>query len=94
MNFQEIFHVENIKCGGCMNTIIKGIHQINAGYQININAQEGCVVIDSNEPIPRNEVLSALDRMGYPLSENNSLVKKAQSYVSCAIGRITSSSSQ
>ena len=35
-----------------------------------------------------NKVIKKLDQMGYPKVGHNSLLKKAKSYVSCAIGRI------
>lgn len=90
MKHHQIFQVENIKCGGCMQTITKGLHQINTGYEVHIDSVNGQVVIDSESEIEQEAIIHALDQMGYPISGENNTWKKAKSYVSCAVGRMTS----
>jgi copper chaperone CopZ len=82
------FHVENIKCGGCANSIVTKLEKVAGvnGVRVNIENQEIAVEGSFDE----NEVSLMLTNMGYPRIGENDFIKKAKSYVSCAIGRIQS----
>jgi hypothetical protein len=41
------------------------------------------------ENLVREIYIKKLDSMGYPEKGNNTFVKEAKSYVSCAIGKVT-----
>lgn len=90
MKYHQVFQVENIKCGGCMQTITKGLKHIDSGYDVHMDQSNGTIVIDSERSIDSEAVTHALDQMGYPISGDNNAWKKAKSYVSCAVGRMTS----
>ena len=82
--------VENIKCGGCMNTIKKELLQIVGIQEVNITKEED--KIDIMGEVNRELVIQKLATLGYPEKGNNNLLHKAKSYVSCAVGRMGSES--
>lgn len=83
----EIF-VENIKCGGCMNSIKTALMKLNGLSEVQIDKEKDKVSI-SGKAINHDEVLNKLASLGYPEKGNNSLISKAKSMVSCAVGRIS-----
>lgn len=86
----HIFEVENIKCGGCMNTIRKGLEQLPGVHAAQPENEHGTVTVEFDENIVAETAISAkLTEMGYPPTGENTLGKKAKSYVSCMIGRVT-----
>ncbi len=83
----EIF-VENIKCGGCMNSIRSALLKLEGVNDVQINKETDRVSV-SGEQLNRETVINKLAALGYPEKGNNSLMSKAKSMVSCAVGRIT-----
>jgi copper chaperone CopZ len=83
----ELF-VENIKCGGCMTSIKKGILELAGVTHVDISLEAEKITIEGNH-LDRVAILKTLDHMGYPEKGNNTLFKEAKSYVSCAIGKVT-----
>jgi copper chaperone CopZ len=82
----ELF-VENIKCGGCMTSIKKGILELNGVSQVAIVLEDEKITIEGDH-LNRKAITKKLDGMGYPEKGNNTLFKEAKSYVSCAIGKM------
>ncbi|TKB96416.1 heavy-metal-associated domain-containing protein [Pedobacter cryotolerans] len=78
--------VENIKCGGCINSIKTALMKINGVENVSIDKETETVTIDAT--VEKIILINALSKMGYPEKGNNDLLKKAKSYVSCAIGKI------
>lgn len=80
--------VVNMKCGGCEAKIKASL--LKAGLtNVSIDVAEQKVSFDGDADVAR-KVLAGL---GYPEAaspEANSLMKKGHSYISCAIGRLTS----
>jgi copper chaperone CopZ len=85
---QEIT-VENIKCGGCMNSIKTALQKIVNVQEVNIDKESGIISISNDLPVDREKVVNQLAKMGYPEKGNNNLFQKAKSYVSCAIGNLS-----
>lgn len=83
--------VENIKCGGCANTIRKRLTEIDGVSGAEVVVEQGLVQVEANEAL-RPTVVAALAKSGYPESGTvqgvASLKAKATSFVSCAIGRM------
>ena len=85
--------VENIKCGGCANSIKKGLMDEAGVSTVEIDVENGMVSIDG-ENLDRDAIAAHLLKMGYP--ESGSVVgmkaaaAKAKSFVSCAIGKVSS----
>jgi len=80
--------VENIKCGGCMNSIKKAISAIAGVEKVEISKETETVVVEGAENL-RTQITEKLASLGYPEKGNNNLLHKAKSFVSCAIGRVT-----
>ena len=83
--------VENIKCGGCAGTIKKNILSDSRVEAVEVDIEQGLVVIDSKDEA-RDDYSAALLKMGYPetgTAEGLAAAKaKAKSFVSCAVGKV------
>ena len=87
---QTTIHIQNLKCGGCANTISKGISSIETIQNVAVNVEESSVTFDYGTDEKLQEVKEKLKSLGYPEDgEANSLMEKAKSYVSCAIGKMS-----
>lgn len=86
-----VVEVENIKCGGCANTIRKRLMALPGVRDAEVMIEDGRIRIDADES-RRAAVVDTLLAAGYPESGSAtgvaSLKAKAASFVSCAIGRI------
>lgn len=78
--------VENIKCGGCVNSIKNALLKISGVENVSIDKDTETVTIDGT--LDKNILVQALSKLGYPEKGNNNLIKKAKSYVSCTIGKM------
>ncbi len=84
--------IENLKCGGCENTIVKGLKAIMGVQTVTVDQVNKSVVLDA-DPNVRQQIVEKLLAMGYP--EKGSVagldkgIATAKSFVSCAIGRIS-----
>jgi copper chaperone len=83
--------VENIKCGGCANSIRSKLLEQELARAIDVDIEQGEVQVEGN-PEWRDQVIIALAKMGYPevgsVEGMKAAAAKAKSFVSCAIGRI------
>lgn len=79
--------VENIKCGGCMNSIQTALLKLNNVEKVTINKETETITVEGN--ISKDKLIAKLNELGYPEKGDNSLVKKAKSYVNCAIGKMS-----
>lgn len=84
--------VENIKCGGCANSITKALMAIAGVSYATVDVEKGEISIDSGEDL-RSKITDRLLELGYPesgaISGFRSATAKAKSFVSCAIGRVS-----
>jgi len=85
-------HVENIKCGGCEKSIIKGLTSIEGLSNIVIDRDQQLVSVTADDSL-REALVAKLNSMGYPehgsVSGLDAGLANAKSFVSCAIGRIS-----
>jgi copper chaperone len=90
---QHVIEVENIKCGGCANTIKSKLGRIEGAGNIEIDIERGRVTVNAPDD-SREQLLATLLANGYPEKGSVEGMKaaraKAKSFVSCAIGRIGS----
>ena len=84
---KQEFEVENIKCGGCMNSIKTALLKIENVTEVSIDKEIDTIYVSGN--VERDILISKLNDLGYPEKGNNSLSKKAKSYVNCAIGKMS-----
>jgi copper chaperone len=85
--------VENIKCGGCANTITTKLNTLPAVTSCQVDIENGVITIDGDE-VHKLEVTRLLLKLGYPESGTAEGLKaaaaKAKSFVSCAVGKMNS----
>jgi copper chaperone len=83
--------VDNIKCGGCANTIRTKLSE-SFGAEVSVDVENGIVTIDSADD-QRSGIVARLAQLGYPESGSTEGLEKAtakaKSFVSCAIGRMS-----
>ena len=86
--------VENIKCGGCANTITTRLNALDAVSDSQVDIENGVVTITGDES-SKAQVAQLLLKLGYPEKGTAEGLKaataKAKSFVSCAVGRIKES---
>ena len=84
--------VENIKCGGCANSIRKALGAIEGVTGVNVDVEKGDIQVEGDEAA-RAAVTKRLLDLGYPesgaVSGIGSVAAKAKSFVSCAVGRVS-----
>lgn len=81
--------IQNLKCGGCANTVTTRLSQLDNISEIEVNNDDSSVAFAYKEDSNLEEVIHLLSKLGYPVDgEDNTLSKKAKSFVSCAIGRM------
>ncbi len=81
--------IQNLKCGGCENTIVKKLHALKGITDISVNISDSILSFSYETKNGLETVKKELSRLGYPIEGyKNTLDKKAKSYISCAIGRI------
>lgn len=81
--------VQNLKCGGCANTITTKLEHIKEVSNIAVDVEKSEITFDYDSEITLLNAKEALKNAGYPeINDDNSLITKAKSYVSCAIGKV------
>jgi copper chaperone len=84
--------VENIKCGGCANSIRKGLLEMDGISAVDVGIEEGWVEV-TTASASRETIVERLRSMGYPETGSvhglGAAGAKARSFVSCAVGRMS-----
>jgi copper chaperone CopZ len=85
----KTIQVENLKCGGCANTIKKGLISLDGIDEVTVDVETSKVTMNTNDTTVITNVIAKLSNMGYPqVGDPNSVLKKAKSFVSCAVGKM------
>lgn len=79
--------VENIKCGGCMNSIKTALLKLDDVTEVAIDKETDTVTVTGDAG--RDVLISKLSKLGYPEKGHNSLLHKGISFVSCAVGNMS-----
>jgi len=87
----KTIQVQNVKCGGCANTLTTKLADEFGTIEVNLNVMPREISLEiADENIPKLE--EALKNLGYPIAsakfgfiEDTSM--KAKSFVSCAVGK-------
>ena len=81
--------IQNLKCGGCANTITRRLSEINDLSELTINNDNHTVSFNYEHENTLIKAKELLNNIGYPVvGDKNALTTKAKSFVSCAVGRI------
>jgi len=87
-----LIEVENLKCGGCAQTITSRLLEIDGVTNVSVDNDAETVSYDGTENT-QPTVLETLRKLGYPekgsVSGLEAGVATAKSYVSCAIGKFS-----
>ena len=91
---KRTFQVQNVKCGGCANTLREKLVKTFGEVEVNLEVEPREITLDIDEE-RIGELGSALKQLGYPfVGEEMGFVDtastKAKSFVSCAIGKMQS----
>lgn len=90
MKTSEIY-IENLKCGGCANTIKTRLQNLTGVFSVEIDKENSLVKVEHNSAIRRAGIILQLESLGYPeVNSDNTIIHKAKSYMSCAVGKMTS----
>lgn len=82
--------VQNLKCGGCANSIKKGIEKLQGVSIVEVDVATSEITVEHSNAIDSKIVEEQLCHLGYPKENaNNNLRTKAKSFVSCGIGRLS-----
>ena len=83
--------IQNLKCGGCANTIITKLSDLEFVDDVVVYNIDNSVTFSYKNEETLNAVKNLLAKLGYPeVGDKNALTTKAKSFVSCAIGRMNS----
>ncbi|WP_116524381.1 heavy-metal-associated domain-containing protein [Seonamhaeicola aphaedonensis] len=81
--------IQNLKCGGCANTIITKLSELEFVDNVEVDNNDNTVTFSYEKEVTLNTVKKLLAKLGYPeVGDKNALSTKAKSFVSCAIGRM------
>ncbi|MCA0133840.1 heavy-metal-associated domain-containing protein [Winogradskyella alexanderae] len=81
--------IQNLKCGGCANTIVTQLSKLKGIEDIKVNNDTDEVSFSYESGPDLESAKRKLSALGYPPEgETNSLPTKAKSFVSCAVGRV------
>lgn len=92
MNIPMQIEIDNLKCGGCEKSIVKGLSAMPQVADLVIDRSHQTVCF-TGAAADRDAVVQKLRDMGYP--EKGSLagfdagLANAKSFVSCAVGRVS-----
>ena len=88
---EHVIEVENIKCGGCANSITHSLQKLDGVSSVSVDIENGRVNITA-AAADRERLVAALLKNGYPekgSTEGLQAAKaRAKSFVSCAIGKL------
>lgn len=87
----KTMEILNLKCGGCVNTVKKGVLTIDGINKVEVDLENSIVTVPTDDEKIITQVKEKLAKIGYPeIGSANTTLHKAKSFVSCASGRMTS----
>ncbi len=90
---KTIIAVDNLKCGGCAGSIKNGLRSFLEVQEVVVDLDNEKVEVQHLDTLPIEIIKKKLQSMGYPEKGSthglNKLAAGAKSYISCAIGKIS-----
>ena len=87
---QTTLEIVNLKCNGCVNTVTKGLLDVEGIDKVDVDLENSQVTVFSDSAELIQKVKEKLSKMGYPeINDANTLLHKAKSFVGCASGRLS-----
>jgi len=82
--------LQNLKCDGCANTITNALNKLEGVSMAIVDIESHSVTFEYSTENQIELVEKKLASLGYPIdTDTNSIMQKAKSFVSCAVGRMT-----
>lgn len=92
MNVLMQIEIDNLKCGGCENSIVRSLSSMAEVTELVVDRQRQTVSF-RGEPSDRDVVAQKLRSLGYPekgtMSGIDASLVNAKSFLSCAVGRMS-----
>lgn len=87
---KETIVIQNLKCGGCVKSIVHLMESFPEVSDVSVSLEDASVTFTVPDEQPADKYKLALAGAGYPPEgDDNTVGRKAKSYVSCAIGRMS-----
>ncbi len=90
---ETTINIDNIKCGGCANTIRKNMLEFKGVNDVVVDVEHESVLLKHEAAIDVPGIKQKLHSLGYPEKGTaegfDKLASGVKSYVSCAIGRFS-----
>ncbi|MBD3842142.1 MAG: heavy-metal-associated domain-containing protein [Campylobacterales bacterium] len=88
---KQVFEVQNVKCGGCANTLKTKLAQKFGNIDVDLDVMPRQISLEIVED-DIDELREELKKLGYPMTDEkldflDTNTAKAKSFVSCAIGK-------
>ena len=64
------FTATGMTCQHCVASVTKEVSELAHVTQVTVDLPTGKVTVESDAPIPSDEVISAIDKAGYPATAN------------------------
>lgn len=90
-----IFEIENIKCGGCVNSVLKQLNALPGVFGGKIDVTTGRVEIEHTDEVKEAQLVDLFRSMGYPRKGSveqgsfEALKLGAISYASCVKRKVS-----
>lgn len=85
--------IDNIKCGGCANTIRKSLSFFKGVQEVEVDPENELVTLEHSDILDLKAVKEKLHQLGYPEKGTaegfDKFSSNVKSYVSCAIGKFS-----
>ncbi len=89
MDKRTALYVENLKCGGCENTVRKILEGLQGVSNVSVDSTKGSIEFDQEDnPTITEKAIRFLTKAGYTPLGKSGLKAKAISYVSCMKGKL------
>ncbi len=81
--------IQNLKCGGCAHTITTKLNLLTGIDTVLVDVETSTVSFEYSSDSDYQEAIEKLASLGYPKEgDNNNVIAKAKSFVSCASGKM------
>jgi copper ion binding protein len=68
MSVTETYHVVGMTCGHCVSAVSTELGRLPGVHEVRVELATGEVAVDSDGPLPLDEVRAAVDEAGYQLA--------------------------
>jgi copper chaperone len=62
----HVITVDNVKCGGCVNTIETALREADGVQTVKVEQATGAVQVETDDSVPREVLAGILTALGYP----------------------------